>query len=37
MAIHPEMGGQGGVMPRRARLGAPGTLHHVIVHGIEKR
>ena len=24
-------------MPRQARLGAPGTLHHVIVRGIEKR
>ena len=24
-------------MPRRARLAAPGTLHHVIVRGIEKR
>jgi putative transposase len=24
-------------MPRRARLDAPGTLHHVIVRGIEKR
>jgi REP element-mobilizing transposase RayT len=23
-------------MPRRARLDAPGTLHHVIVRGIEK-
>jgi putative transposase len=25
------------MMPRRARLDAPGTLHHVIVRGIEKR
>ena len=24
-------------MPRQARLDAPGTLHHVIVRGIEKR
>lgn len=24
-------------MPRHARLDAPGTLHHVIVRGIEKR
>jgi len=24
-------------MPRRARLEAPGTLHHVMVRGIEKR
>ena len=24
-------------MPRGARLDAPGTLHHVIVRGIEKR
>ncbi len=24
-------------MPRRTRLDAPGTLHHVIVRGIEKR
>jgi putative transposase len=24
-------------MPRRARLDGPGTLHHVIVRGIEKR
>ena len=24
-------------MPRRARLYAPGTLHHVIVRGIERR
>jgi hypothetical protein len=24
-------------MPRRARLDAPGTLHHVIVRGLEKR
>ncbi len=23
-------------MPRRARLDAPGTLHHVIVRGIER-
>jgi REP element-mobilizing transposase RayT len=25
------------MMPRRARLDAPGTLHHVIVRGIERR
>ena len=24
-------------MPRQARLDAPGTLHHVIIWGIEKR
>jgi len=24
-------------MPRQARSDAPGTLHHVIVRGIEKR
>ena len=24
-------------MPRRARLDAPGTLHHVIVRGIARR
>jgi len=24
-------------MPHRARLDAPGTLHHVILRGIEKR
>jgi len=24
-------------MPRRARLDAPGTLHHVMVRGINKR
>jgi hypothetical protein len=24
-------------MPRSARLDAPGTLHHVILRGIEKR
>lgn len=24
-------------MPRRARLDAPGTLHHVIVRGINRR
>ncbi len=24
-------------MPRQARLDAPGTLHHLIVRGIEKR
>ncbi len=24
-------------MPRGARLDAPGTLHHVIIRGIEKR
>ena len=28
---------EGGGMPRQARLDAPGTLHHVIVRGIEKR
>jgi hypothetical protein len=25
------------IMPRPARLDAPGTLHHVIIRGIEKR
>jgi REP element-mobilizing transposase RayT len=29
--------GRRAAMPRRARLDAPGTLHHVIVRGIEKR
>jgi putative transposase len=24
-------------MPRRGRLDAPGTLHHVMVRGIERR
>ena len=24
-------------MPRQARLDAPGTVHHVIIRGIEKR
>ena len=24
-------------MPRQVRLDAPGTLHHVIIRGIEKR
>ena len=24
-------------MPRQARLGTPGTLHHVIIRGIEKK
>ena len=24
-------------MPRKARLDAPGTLHHVIIRGIEKK
>ena len=24
-------------MPRQARLDTPGTLHHVIIRGIEKR
>jgi hypothetical protein len=24
-------------MPRQARLDTPGTLHHVIIQGIEKR
>jgi hypothetical protein len=28
---------RGGIMPRGARLDAPGTLHHVIVRGIERR
>jgi putative transposase len=28
---------RGDVMPRRARLDAPATLHHVIVGGNEKR
>ena len=28
---------RGGGMPRQARLDAPGTLHHVIIRGIEKR
>jgi len=23
-------------MPRQARLDAPGTLHHVIIRGVEK-
>ena len=23
-------------MPRQARMDSPGTLHHVILHGIEK-
>ncbi len=27
----------GGSVPRQARLDAPGTLHHVIVRGTEKR
>jgi putative transposase len=27
----------GMTMPRRARIDAPGTLHHVIVRGIERR
>ena len=27
----------GGYMPRRARLDAPGPLHHVIIRGIEER
>jgi len=27
----------GGVMPRQPRLDVPGTLHHVIVRGIERR
>jgi hypothetical protein len=27
---------RGDGMPRQARLDAPGTLHHVIVRGIEK-
>jgi hypothetical protein len=31
------MEGQGGGMPRRARLDAPGTLHYLMVGGIEKR
>ena len=25
------------LMPRQARLDAPGTLHHVLLRGIEKR
>jgi len=25
------------IMPRQARLDTPGTLHHVIIRGIEKR
>ena len=25
------------IVPRRARLNAPGTLHHVMVRGIERR
>jgi hypothetical protein len=28
--------GKKGIMPRRARLDAPGTLHHAIVLGIDK-
>jgi hypothetical protein len=24
-------------MPRQARLDAPGTLHHVIIRGLERR
>ena len=24
-------------MPRQTRLGAPGTLHHVIIRGIEQK
>jgi REP element-mobilizing transposase RayT/predicted HTH domain antitoxin len=28
---------EGGFVPRQARLDAPGTLHHVIIRGIEKR
>jgi len=27
----------GDKMPRKARLDAPGTLHHVIIRGIERR
>jgi REP element-mobilizing transposase RayT len=27
---------EGGFVPRQARLDAPGTLHHVIIRGIEK-
>ena len=30
-------GCRGDGMPRQARLDAPGTLHHVIIRGIEKR
>jgi putative transposase len=26
-----------GVMPRKARIDAPGALHHIIVRGIERR
>jgi putative transposase len=25
------------MMPRRARIDAPGALHHIIVRGIERR
>ena len=25
------------IMPRRARIDAPGALHHIIVRGIERR
>ena len=28
---------EGNQMPRQARLDAPGTLHHVMIRGIEKR
>lgn len=31
------IGKQGGDMPRQARLDAPGTLHHIMIRGIEKR
>jgi REP element-mobilizing transposase RayT len=30
-----EKSEQKGLMPRQARLNAPGTLHHLMVHGIE--
>ncbi|GBE02171.1 MAG TPA: hypothetical protein ENH01_07125 [Nitrospirae bacterium] len=28
---------KGGETPRQARLDAPGTLHHIIIRGIERR
>ena len=31
------IGKKGGDMPRQARLDAPGTLHHIMIRGIEKR
>ena len=24
-------------MPRKARIDAPGTMHHIIIHGIERK